>query len=52
MVKIVLVGYMAVGKSTIGKIIAEKLQIDFVDLDENIEKTENLSISEIFAKHG
>ena len=52
MVKIVLVGYMAVGKSTIGKIIAEKLQIDFVDLDENIEKTENLSISEIFTKYG
>ena len=52
MVKIVLVGYMAVGKSTVGKIVAEKLKIAFVDLDENIEKNENLSISEIFANHG
>lgn len=52
MVKIVLVGYMAVGKSTVGKILAEKLKIAFVDLDENIEKNENLSISDIFANHG
>ena len=52
MVKIVLLGYMAVGKSTVGKILAEKLKITFVDLDETIEKNENLSISEIFANHG
>lgn len=52
MVKIVLVGYMAVGKSTVGKIVAEKLKIAFVDLDENIEKKEKLSVSEIFANHG
>jgi shikimate kinase len=52
MAKIVLVGYMAVGKSTVGKILAEKLKIAFVDLDENIEREENLTISEIFAKQG
>lgn len=52
MVKIVLVGYMAVGKSTVGKILAEKLKIAFIDLDENIEKNENQTISEIFANHG
>jgi shikimate kinase len=52
MVKIVLVGYMAVGKSTIGEILAEKLKITFIDLDETIEKNENLSISDIFAIHG
>lgn len=52
MVKIVLVGYMAVGKSTIGEILAKKLKIAFIDLDKIIEKNENLSVSEIFAKHG
>lgn len=52
MIKIVLVGYMAVGKSTIGKILAEKLQVTFLDLDESIERSEDLSINEIFAKHG
>lgn len=52
MIKIVLVGYMAVGKSTIGSILAEKLQIAFVDLDKSIENNENLSINEIFEKYG
>ena len=52
MVKIVLVGYMAVGKSTIGKLLAGIMQIPFLDLDEMIEKNENLTISEIFSKHG
>ncbi|WP_428740375.1 shikimate kinase [Tenacibaculum sp.] len=50
--KIVLLGYMASGKSTIGKILAEKRQIPFIDLDAYIEKKENMSVSEVFSGKG
>ena len=35
---LVLLGMMAVGKSTIGKIVAEKQELEFIDIDQNIEK--------------
>lgn len=50
--KIVLLGYMASGKSTIGRILAEKRQISFIDLDEYIEKKERKTVSEIFEQKG
>lgn len=50
--KIVLLGYMASGKSAVGKILAERLNILFIDLDSFIEEREQLSISEIFSKKG
>ena len=50
--KIVLLGYMASGKSTIGRILAEKMQIPFIDLDDYIEKKEEKTISEIFETKG
>ena len=46
--KIILVGYMASGKSTIGKLLSESLHIPFYDLDYLIETNLNLKISEIF----
>ncbi len=49
---LILVGYMASGKSTIGKNIAKVLNYKFIDLDKYIEKKENLSVSEIFSKKG
>lgn len=52
MQKIILVGYMAVGKSTIGKILAEKRQMKWVDLDKIIEKNEKLTIADIFKEKG
>jgi shikimate kinase len=52
MQKIILVGYMAVGKSTIGKILAEKRQMKWVDLDEIIENDAKLSVTEIFKQKG
>ncbi len=50
--KIVLLGYMGSGKSTVGKRLAEKLDLSFIDLDEYIENNLNTSISEIFAETG
>lgn len=43
---------MASGKSTIGQILAKKLQLPFIDLDDFIAKKENLTISEIFKTKG
>ncbi|MDF1518622.1 MAG: shikimate kinase [Lutibacter sp.] len=50
--KIVLLGYMASGKSAVGKILAEKLAIQFIDLDSFIEQREQMSITEIFETKG
>lgn len=50
--KIVLVGYMGSGKTTIGKILSEKAGIPFYDLDEIIEKNTQKTISELFSEIG
>ena len=47
-----LTGMMGVGKSTIGKILAKKLNYNFVDVDKLIESKENLSINLIFKHKG
>ncbi|MEO1221154.1 MAG: shikimate kinase [Pseudomonadota bacterium] len=49
---IVLVGLMGVGKSTVGRRLAEMLTRDFVDADEEIEKAAQRSIGEIFEEFG
>ncbi len=49
---IILIGFMGCGKTTAGKIIAEKSGYTFVDTDEYIEKKYNMKISEIFEKYG
>ena len=43
---------MGSGKSTIGKILSKKLNINFIDIDRKIEEVESLSISDIFKKKG
>lgn len=50
--KIVLIGYMASGKSTIGKILAKELNLSFIDLDHYISDREQMSIPEIFTQKG
>lgn len=50
--KIVLVGYMGSGKTTIGKLLANKLKVSFLDLDEVIEQGLEDSISNIFNGKG
>ncbi|SEO37378.1 shikimate kinase [Flavobacterium sp. CF108] len=52
MKKIVLLGYMGCGKSTIAQNLSKITNIPFLDLDNCIEKKTNLSIKEIFEKHG
>ncbi len=49
---LVLVGMMGTGKSTIGKEVAKKLKIEFVDTDTLIEDETNFTIAEIFKKNG
>src|SRR5688572_8772700 len=50
--KIFLIGMPGSGKTTLGKELAAHLFIDFVDLDAEIEKTEQKSIAEIFSRQG
>ncbi|MHC5202909.1 shikimate kinase [Myroides sp. LJL119] len=52
MKKIVLVGYMGSGKSTIGVKLAEQLNLPFFDLDQQIEKQYQTTISKIFQEKG
>ena len=49
---LILVGMMASGKTTLGKIIAKKQNLKFIDTDLNIEKNNYMTIKEIFEKKG
>jgi shikimate kinase len=49
---IVMVGLMGCGKSAVGRRLAVKLGLPFVDADEEIERAAGKSIEDIFADHG
>ncbi|MEW6220096.1 MAG: shikimate kinase [Thermodesulfobacteriota bacterium] len=50
--KIILVGYRACGKTTVGRLVARRLGLDFVDLDREIEASCGCSIRELVAAQG
>ena len=49
---LILIGMMGCGKSTVGRLAAEKLGLAFVDTDERIERASGRTIPEIFASEG
>lgn len=49
---IVLIGFMGVGKTSAGNVLADQLKCDFVDTDEEIEKEANMPTAKIFATFG
>jgi shikimate kinase len=50
--KIVLIGYMGSGKSTVGKALASELNLGFKDLDKLIEEEQGIPITELFRTQG
>jgi shikimate kinase len=49
---LIIIGFMGTGKSTIGKLIAQSLKMEYLDTDEVIQRDRNCSIPEIFAQYG
>ena len=52
MIRIILIGYMGAGKTTVGKALAAELGVPFYDLDWYITMRYHRSVSEIFAERG
>lgn len=50
--KIVLVGYMGSGKTTIGSLLSERLNLPLIDLDQYISERQKMSITDIFKQKG
>jgi shikimate kinase len=49
---IYLVGFMGSGKSTVGRLLADEIGWNFIDLDEEIERSQGTAITEIFERQG
>lgn len=49
---IILTGFMGSGKSTLGRILAKELKMEFLDTDSAVEAQENMTISELFEQKG
>jgi shikimate kinase len=47
-----LIGFRCTGKTTVGRIIANKLHMEFIDADDELVKQQKMPISEIVDKHG
>ncbi|MCJ8291020.1 MAG: shikimate kinase [Crocinitomicaceae bacterium] len=52
MKRIILIGFMGSGKSTLGKKIAKKMDLPFIDSDREIEKRHQKTIGDIFTENG
>ncbi len=49
---IILIGFMGVGKTEVGKLLAKKLKMTYIDTDAIIEKEQKMTINDIFDKKG
>ncbi len=49
---IILIGFMGTGKTTVARLLADRLQMEFIEMDSLIEEEEGLSIREIFERYG
>ena len=52
MTRILLIGFMAAGKTTLGKALARELGLQFIDLDHYIENRYRSTVSQLFAERG
>ena len=52
MTRILLIGFMAAGKTTLGKALAKELGLQFIDLDHYIESRYHCTVSQLFAERG
>lgn len=52
MTKIVLIGFMGTGKTEVGRLLAERLHLPFLDIDQMIEEEEGQTIAQIFGPNG
>ncbi len=52
MTRIILIGYMGAGKTTIGRALAKELEVPFYDLDWYIESRRHKTVAQIFAEDG
>lgn len=50
--QLILVGFMGAGKSTLGKLVAKELALDFVDLDEALVNKLQMTVAEFFEAYG
>jgi len=51
-VRVALLGLRGAGKSTVGRRLADRLRVPFIELDQRVEETAGLPLAEIFAVHG
>ena len=49
---VLLIGMMGCGKSTVGRLLAERMRLTLIDLDEEIARAAGKTIPEIFAQEG
>ena len=52
MKRVFLIGYMGAGKTTVGKVLSERLGLSFIDLDHYIEGRYHKTVGQLFAERG